>query len=104
MIFSAVKRAQLRSAQMMYRVSLFASGIITAVPPDTIESNPHRRTNEMARLKCVSLLAGIRMAGCSSGHPGPALPVHSQQESPESIGRNCVTTINPDGTPDYSNG
>lgn len=44
------------------------------------------------------------MAGCSSGHAAPPLPVQGQLEAPEYVGRNCVTTIRPDGTPDYSNG
>jgi hypothetical protein len=55
----------------------------------------------VARLKWTILALSLVVAGCSMGHPAPP-PFHA--ESPEYIGRNCVASLQPDGTPDYSSG
>jgi len=58
----------------------------------------------MARSRNLGVLMLLAVAGCSSGQAGHAMPVQSQAESPDKPGRGCVTTIRPDGTPDFGAG
>jgi len=58
----------------------------------------------MARNKYLALLMLGLVAGCSSGQSGPAMPVQPESESPQTPGRNCITTIRPDGSPESSVG
>ena len=56
----------------------------------------------MNRLKFLAILALVVAAGCSANRPAPG--PQALASSPEYVGRGCVATAQPDGTPEFSTG